>query len=83
MSQVAEGVHISSLVVHCRPDGLSKVVVELRAIENLEIAIEDPSGKLVVLLETESEHEILEVIDRLKEVDGILTTTMVYHEIDC
>ena len=52
-------------------------------LENVEVAAHDIRGKLVVVLETESEQGILSIIDRIQTFDGVLTATMVYHELDC
>ncbi len=75
-------VHISSLVVHCLPDKYKQVLASVKKMDQVEIHAPDPAGKFVALLETENEQGILAVIDQIQTVNGVLNTTMVYHEID-
>lgn len=76
-------VHISSLVIHCLPDKLQTIMENTATIANVEVAAHDISGKIIALLETETETEILNIIDHVNTLKGVLTTTMVYHELDC
>ncbi len=83
MSTLIDKVHISSLVIHCFPEKLSNIVKIVSALKNVEVATHDISGKIVAILETETEQEILSIIDQINATSGVLTTTMVYHEMDC
>jgi len=75
-------VHISSLVVHCLPEDLSKVQEKVGNIDNVEVCVSDPKGKFVALLETDSEKDILSTISVIQGIDSVLNAAMVYHEID-
>ena len=75
-------VHISSLVVHCLPGKFEQVLANVKKMDQVEIHAPDPVGKFVVLLETDNEQGILAMIDQIQTVNGVLNTTMVYHEID-
>ncbi|VAW87086.1 Periplasmic nitrate reductase component NapD [hydrothermal vent metagenome] len=83
MFHSTETIHISSLVVHCLPQNLKTVMKATAEIENAEVAAHDVSGKLVVLLETKTEKEILAIIDHINTLAGVLVTSMVYHQLDC
>ncbi|NOX43557.1 MAG: chaperone NapD [Gammaproteobacteria bacterium] len=83
MSINIESVHISSLVVYCLPEKLNSIIDFTSTIENVDVAMHDISGKLIVVLETETEQDILSVIDQIQAVKGVLTVTMVYHEQGC
>lgn len=75
-------VHISSLVVHCRPpelDGLARAVAEL---PGAELACSDPAGRAVVVLETPDERAIVAATDRLNRLPGVLSANLVFHRID-
>ena len=82
MSVNHEAVHISSLVVHCLPEQLSKVQREVEGLDNVEVCVSDPKGKFVAVLETESEKEILSTITEIQAIDSVLNASMIYHEID-
>ena len=79
---VAQTVHITSLVVHTRPDQIERVLEQVRALPATEVHTGEPAGKFIVLLETEDEQHILSAIDRIQDIDGVLSATMVYHHID-
>ncbi len=75
-------VHISSMVVHASPDGLQFVKDLIDALPGAEIHGESESGKLVVVLESEHEGHITETIEKISHFDHVLSTTLVYHQIE-
>lgn len=78
-----ETVHISSLIVQIQPrniDALQAQCLEYASVEaRVEIAAADPAGKVVVLLETPSRRHIVDFIDWLQLLEGVLSVSMVYH----
>ncbi|MBA4243448.1 chaperone NapD [Pseudomonas sp. GD04158] len=77
---MAAPTHISSLLVHVRPELLAAVKANLRQLEGLELHQESPQGKLVVVLETEHERHILARIEQINALPGVLNAALVYHE---
>ncbi len=75
-------VHISSLVVYVERSKLESVIRQTKLFPQIEIQGQDPDGKFIVLLETEEEQSILTAIDYIQDLDGVLTATLVYHQID-
>lgn len=82
MSVDVDQAHISSFIVHCLPDRLENILADVKQMNNVEAHAPSPAGKFVALLESEDEHQILSTINRIQSIDGVLTATMVYHEID-
>ena len=78
---MAASMHISSLLVHVRPEWLAAVKANLRQLEGLELHQESPQGKLVVVLETEHERQILARIEQINALPGVLNAALVYHEL--
>lgn len=74
--------HISSLLVHVRPERLQPLIAALRDRPGLEVYAQDPSGKLVLALETEQERYIVETMDRIQQQDGVLAVSMSYHHVE-
>lgn len=72
-------VHISSLIVHARPERLECLRASIGGLPGCEIHAVDARGKLVVVLETESTHAVREALDRIQELAGVLAVNMVYH----
>ena len=54
-----------------------------RRIERLsvaEVALSDPSGKIVVTLETRDEDEIVAAMAALQRMTGVVSVALVYHQ---
>jgi len=79
---VQEEIHISSLVVHADPNYIVQIKNKINEYPSAEIFAEDPSGKLVVVLETTSSDNITEVIDTVGKLPHVLNTALVYHQIE-
>ena len=74
--------HISSLVVHCRPGDVDSVKRQIEAMPEAAVPKYSDEGKLVVLLETTSEHRIMQCMSAIEDVPGVISTALVYHQID-
>jgi len=75
-------VHISSLVVHVRPGHLQTVKSNIERLPGVEIHGESDSGKLVVVLETQNQSYITDVIEQINYFEYVLSTALVYHQIE-
>ncbi|MCE9664582.1 chaperone NapD [Halomonas sp. M5N1S17] len=75
-----EALHIASLLVHARPEHRREVAQWLDAQSGSEVSADDPSGKLVVVVESEREARILELIDSVQMRPGVLGAALVYHQ---
>lgn len=73
------GLHISSLVVRCRPESLDSVMAEVAGLEGVEIHGSDPDGKFVALLDVESEQALVGTITAIEKTRGVINASMVYH----
>ena len=74
--------HISSLVIHSRPERVSSIVESLGLIEGAEIHGVADTGKLIVTLETETESQVVERINAIQLLDGVLAATLVFHHFE-
>ena len=75
-------VHISSMVVHASPDGLQSVKNNIEQLQGVEIHGESESGKLVVVLESDHQTHITDVIEKINNFNHVLSTALVYHQIE-
>ncbi len=75
-------VHISSMVVMTRPEQLELVKDQIAGFTGVEIYAESPEGKLVVVLESDDQHGITHTINQINDLDQVLNTSLVYHQID-
>ena len=74
--------HISSLIVHGRPQAIEALTAAIGAIAGAEVPIADPGGKLVVTLEATSEAEIAAALAKINLLDGVLAATLVFHHVE-
>lgn len=79
---MADELHVSSLVVHGRPERLETIRLALARLEGVEIHAAAPSGKLVVTLETTSEQQIVAQLATITLLDGVLSATLVFHQVE-
>jgi len=76
---VPDEVHISSLVVHCRPERACAVAEHLSGMVGVGVHGGIEAGKLVVTLETATEAEVVERLNAVQLLDGVLAATLVFH----
>jgi nitrate reductase NapD len=79
---MSDAVHISSLVVHVRPDRCASVRRGIAALPGAEVHAGTEDGKLVVVLETQSEAETLARVAAIHDMAGTIAASLIYHEID-
>jgi nitrate reductase NapD len=77
-----DSVHISSLVVHVRPERCTTLRDQIAALDGAEVHAATGDGKLVVVLETASEAETIARIAAINEMQGTIAASLIYHEID-
>jgi nitrate reductase NapD len=70
------------MVVHARPDRLQSVKNKIAALPGAEIHGESENGKLVVVLETQNQGYITDVIEKISNLEHVLNTALVYHQIE-
>jgi nitrate reductase NapD len=74
-------IHISSLVVHCLPQLAGTIAGRIAAIPGAELR-GGAGGKIIVLLETSNEAEIVERLNAIQILDGVLAATLVFHHVE-
>ncbi|KAF1693093.1 chaperone NapD [Pseudoxanthomonas koreensis] len=71
-------VHIASFVVQHRDDAGAALAAMVAAQADLELALSSPT-RSVVLCETADRHAVMDRVDQLKEVPGVLNVLLVHH----
>ena len=74
--------HITSLVVQCRPQAGADIAAAIAHIPAAEVVRSEPCGKIVVILETQKLHQVTEHIDQISAMDGAMSATLVFHQIE-
>jgi nitrate reductase NapD len=70
------------MVVHARPEYLASVKQNIENLPGVEIHGESANGKLVVVLETQNQGFITDIIDKINNLEHVLNTALVYHQIE-
>ena len=76
-----EEIHISSLIVQGMPACLPAIRASRTALDGIEIHAEG-DGKLVVVLETANEGEIVSRLGEIGSLYGVLSTSLVFHQVE-
>lgn len=71
--------HISSVIVYCDIASKEAAKAVIEALSGVEVRATDGQGKLIVVIEANSEAETLAHIDRINEIEGVYSTALVYH----
>jgi nitrate reductase NapD len=79
---MADACHISSLIVRVLPQRLKAVTEFIAALPGAEVHSHDPIGKIVVLLETETQGQIAERLRAMEALPGVLNVSLIYHHAD-
>ena len=72
--------NISGVIVHARPEKLAAVRQRLAGIAGVEVHAASDDGKLIVTVEEENDRILADTVLSLRDVPGVLSASMVYHE---
>ncbi|MFC3149589.1 chaperone NapD [Litoribrevibacter euphylliae] len=75
--------HISSVIVQFKQEHHCQIKSVISDIEGAEIrGIDDDQGKMVVVVEHQTERGMVTIIDQLKDISGVVNVSLVYHQVD-
>ena len=72
-------VHIASFVAYARPEAAEGVERAIAATGLAEVARRDERGRLVVLVEAPSSARVLDAMDAIRALDGVLAVHLAYQ----
>ncbi|MFC3550872.1 chaperone NapD [Lysobacter cavernae] len=75
---MTDEVHISSLLVQHRHEAGIALAALIAAHPELDLAVQAPC-QCVVLCETDDQYALMQRIDALQAVPGVLSVSLVYH----
>lgn len=76
---MSKELHITSLVVQVLPQKMADVRQQIMTIENAELSVNN-EVKLVVVIEGETQCALMDSIEAINAIPGVLSATMVYHQ---
>lgn len=75
-------VHIASCVAYVHPDALAGAVRAIRDTGLAEVPRTDDKGRMVVLIEGRSAGDVLDAIDAIRALEGVLAVHLAYQHIE-
>ncbi|MGG4607780.1 chaperone NapD [Providencia sp. Me31A] len=74
---------VCSLIVQVKSERMSAVSEKIARFSNCEVAISSPeNGKLIVVVEGQGSRALLDTIDLVRDIEGVLDVSLVYHQQD-
>ena len=74
--------NICGVVIHAAASKQESIENTLTQTEGVEIHASTEQGKLVVTVESEDNFYVADTIDSFKDIDGVLTASMIYQFCD-
>ena len=74
--------HISGVLVRCRPENIEAVKLALEALDGVEVHGANPDGRLVVTVEEASDQGIADAVLHLQDLPGVIAASMIYHQFE-
>lgn len=75
---MTDQLHIASFVVHHRPEASERLDAALSTLDGAELALRK-AGRSIVLCEGEDEAGLIDRMDALNRIDGVLSVCLVHH----
>lgn len=72
-------VHIAGVLVHVHPDHLADVAPRIAALPDTEVRQSTPDGRVIALLEAASARRIVDRLDQIRCLRGVLNVALVYQ----
>jgi periplasmic nitrate reductase NapD len=76
---MADECHISSLIVHARPELAAAIGARIGRLSGVDVQPCDVAGKLIVVLETSTTAEIVERLNTIHDLPGVISAALIYH----
>ena len=73
-------VHISSALVHVRPERTGEVARAVAALDGADLHFAE-AGKIIVTLEATTSGAVADRLAAIGRLPGVLAATLVYHEV--
>ncbi len=70
---------ISSFVIHCQPDNISRLTENLAVMAGIEVHTITDEGRFVVTLDQPDDGKAANTFSQLQNLNGVLNISLVYN----
>jgi len=74
--------NICGVVIHATAEKKAGIEKALANTDGVEVHANTEQGKLVVTVESEDNYYVADIIESFKDIDGVLTASMIYQFCD-
>ena len=74
-----DDMHIAGILVHCRSEATDRLAASIDAMPGAEVFQRSLQGKLVVVAEASAAKGVLDLIDAIRALPGVLDVSLVYQ----
>lgn len=75
--------YVCGLVVQGNPYKMLVIKQVILSIPNTDVPVlDEQKGKMIVVMQSHDQDLLLEQIESIKEIDGVITVSLVYHQQD-
>ncbi|SRR5690606_26855501 len=78
-SSPEEEIHIAGAIVHTRQPFTLSACASMSAFSEVEVAQTSPEGRVILVVEAPSARSIVDVLDRIRGIPGVLNIALVYQ----
>ena len=74
--------HVSGILVQSSPKRLAQTLQSLESLPGVEVCTSTDDGKIVTVVERDSDAELTDTFNKIRNSDGVLCASLVYHYSD-
>ncbi|KIO36740.1 chaperone NapD [Shewanella sp. cp20] len=74
--------HVTSLVVHAAPGKVEQITADIDALVGADIHAITDEGKFIITLEGATQGAILDNVEAINALSGVLSSSLVYHQVE-
>ena len=71
--------HIASCVARVRPEAMGSAIERIEAVIGCAVSARDAIGKVVIVIEGATTGALLDQMDQIRQIPGVLNVEMVYQ----
>lgn len=77
-----KNVQIASVLVQARPEQAEEIARAIDSLSDAESYRTEAPSRLIVAIEAASDADLMEAMSDIADMDGVISTSLVYHQIE-